>query len=175
MVLMLVFCCRRMCRLKCSWLQMQMLFHNRKPWVFKMQDLSDSQMLFIPCQIHSHPCWLPLSPTVKRGHVSQTFHIMNSNPPSVCFPLSRLMFPQRAPPGSLSSLTADSSPPLSGPWVSRSIASSSSRQRRRLRCSCQPSSWAHLPGWESIAMDTESTYSGYSYYSGRSRGSHRHG
>ncbi|TNN32949.1 hypothetical protein EYF80_056889 [Liparis tanakae] len=25
------------------------------------------------------------------------------------------------------------------------------------------------------AMDTESTYSGYSYYSGRSRGSHRHG
>eukprot|EP00064_Thunnus_orientalis_P015925 superscaffoldBa00003054_g15988 len=24
-------------------------------------------------------------------------------------------------------------------------------------------------------MDTESTYSGYSYYSGRSRGSHRHG
>ncbi|KAI1885213.1 hypothetical protein AGOR_G00217860 [Albula goreensis] len=30
-------------------------------------------------------------------------------------------------------------------------------------------------GQDSIAMDTESTYSGYSYYSGRSRGSHRHG
>ncbi|KAA8579524.1 hypothetical protein FQN60_006617, partial [Etheostoma spectabile] len=31
-----------------------------------------------------------------------------------------------------------------------------------------------LPGQDCIAMDTESTYSGYSYYSGRSRGSHRH-
>ncbi|KAJ8350166.1 hypothetical protein SKAU_G00252960 [Synaphobranchus kaupii] len=30
-------------------------------------------------------------------------------------------------------------------------------------------------GQDSVAMDTESTYSGYSYYSGRSRGSHRHG
>lgn len=32
------------------------------------------------------------------------------------------------------------------------------------------------PPWTATStMDTESTYSGYSYYSGRSRGSHRHG
>lgn len=30
-------------------------------------------------------------------------------------------------------------------------------------------------GQERVTMDTESTYSGYSYHSGRSRGSHRHG
>lgn len=149
--------------------------HERYCRMIKIQDLSDSLMLFIPCQIHSHPCWLLLSLTVKCGHVSQTFHIRNSNPPSVFSSPSRLMFPQRAPPGSLSSLTADGSPPLSGSWVNRSIASSSPRQHGRLRYSCQRSSRAHLPGWESITMDTESTYSGYSYYSGRSRGSHRHG
>ncbi|GCC27308.1 hypothetical protein chiPu_0005732 [Chiloscyllium punctatum] len=34
----------------------------------------------------------------------------------------------------------------------------------------------YLPvGKESVTMDTESTYSGYSYYSGRSKSSHRHG
>ncbi|GAA6105171.1 vang-like protein 1 isoform X1 [Tachysurus ichikawai] len=30
-------------------------------------------------------------------------------------------------------------------------------------------------GQERVTMDSESTYSGYSYHSGRSRGSHRHG
>ncbi|KAK3510388.1 hypothetical protein QTP70_005860 [Hemibagrus guttatus] len=34
---------------------------------------------------------------------------------------------------------------------------------------------SQLLGQEGVTMDTESTYSGYSYHSGRSRGSHRHG
>ncbi|MGH0165677.1 UNVERIFIED_CONTAM: hypothetical protein FKN15_051961 [Acipenser sinensis] len=33
----------------------------------------------------------------------------------------------------------------------------------------------HSVGQDSVAMDTESTYSEYSHYSSRSRGSHRHG
>ncbi|KAK3529922.1 hypothetical protein QTP86_007241 [Hemibagrus guttatus] len=34
---------------------------------------------------------------------------------------------------------------------------------------------SQLLGQEGVTMDTESTYSGYSYHSGRSKGSHRHG
>lgn len=61
--------------------------HERHCWRMKIYHLNYSLMLFIPCQIHSHPCWLLLSLTVRCGHVSQTFHIMNSNPPSVFSPL----------------------------------------------------------------------------------------
>lgn len=82
--------------------------------------------------------------SVKCGHVSQAFHIFEFKS-SVCLRLApppRLMFPHRAPPGSLSSLTADSSTPLSASWASQSIASSSTRPRTRFRCVCQRSSRA---------------------------------
>lgn len=53
----------------------------------------------------------------------QTLHVLNLNLPILAFFLCRLMFPHRAPAGSLSSLTADSSPPQPASWAARSIAS----------------------------------------------------
>lgn len=67
----------------------------------------------------------------------------------VCLPF-RLMFPHRAPPGLLSSLTADSSPPPSASWASRLIASSStSFCQRSSRAASElsprgPAAWAGL-------------------------------
>lgn len=93
--------------------------------VMKEPLMIDSLMLFSPFQTVS----LLLAPPVSNSQTWAAFpdisHFEFKFP--VCLP-SRLMFPHRAPPGSLSSLTADSSPPLSASWASQSIASSSNKR-----------------------------------------------
>lgn len=49
------------------------------------------------CQTQPRPFWLLLCLTVKRGQISQTFHILNSNSPSVSLSLSLLQVDVSSP------------------------------------------------------------------------------